>query len=42
MGGACSTHGTGEFLQYFGWGSLKVRDHAENLSVGWKIILEWM
>jgi hypothetical protein len=41
MGGACSTDGRNEKRrQYFGWKTLKVRDHMENLGVDGKTTLE--
>jgi hypothetical protein len=41
MGGTRSTHGTDEkYVKYFGWKTLKVRDHSEDLHVDWRIISE--
>jgi hypothetical protein len=40
MDGACSTHGRNEKCkQYFG---RKGRDHLQDRSVDWRIILEWI
>jgi hypothetical protein len=43
MSGACSTYGGQKrYIQGFGGGNLRRRDHLEHLSVDGRIILKWI
>jgi len=43
MGGTCSKYGgKGSYIQGFGWGNLRERDHLENAGVDVRIILRWI
>jgi hypothetical protein len=41
MGGSCSKYG-GEVHTQSWWGNLREREHVEDLSVEWRILLKWM
>jgi len=40
--GHVESTGGGEVHTRFRWGNLKERDHLEDLSVHWSIILKWI
>jgi hypothetical protein len=42
MGGACSMHRRDEMHTKFLSENFKLRDHAKELGIDWKIILEWI
>jgi len=43
MGRACDIHWRGEkCIQYFGWNTIKGRDHSEDIGVDGRIMLEWI
>jgi hypothetical protein len=39
---ACCTHGEETYLQGFGWGILKERDHLEDVDICGRITLKWI